>query len=223
MNFIEYPDQELMMADVARLLTDDLVSALEHEERISFAVPGGSTPGPLFDVLASVTLPWERVSVLPTDERWVPEDDPRSNARLIRERLLTGKAAAASFVSLHADTETPEEALGALAARVEPLRPISVLLLGMGEDMHVASLIPGGDKLALALSKAAPPVVAIRAPGVPEPRVTLSAPVLDGALAKHLLITGKAKREALERARHLPPEEAPVRAVMHELTVHWAP
>ena len=56
----------------------------------------------------------------------------------------------------------------------------------------------------------------------PETRISLTAPVLDGAMSKHLVITGLDKREALEKARGLPPEEAPIRAVLSEITVHWA-
>ena len=105
-------------------------------------MPGGTTPGPVFDMLSAVDLDWARVTVLPNDERWVDEDDPRSNARLVRGRLLQGRAAAATFVSLHRAGETPEEAAPAVAEAVAPHLPLSVLLAGMGDDMHTASLFP---------------------------------------------------------------------------------
>jgi 6-phosphogluconolactonase len=105
---------------------------------------------------------------------------------------------------------------------VATLLPLSVVLLGMGGDMHTASLFPGADRLAEALAPDAPPVMAMRAPGAPEPRVTLTAPVLDGAMSKHVVITGAEKRAALERAAQLSPMEAPIRAVWSDLTVHWA-
>jgi len=97
-----------------------------------------------------------------------------------------------------------------------------VALVGMGTDMHVASLIPGADGLAAALAADAPPLVVLRAPGAAEARVSLSAPALAGALRLHLLIAGPEKRAALERARTLPVAEAPVRALLDEATVHWA-
>jgi hypothetical protein len=59
----------------------------------SLAVPGGTTPGPVFESLSAVDLDWSRVQVMLTDERWVPEDSPRSNTRLLRERLLVDRAA----------------------------------------------------------------------------------------------------------------------------------
>ncbi|MCB2111147.1 MAG: 6-phosphogluconolactonase [Defluviimonas sp.] len=223
MNLIEYPDAELLMFGLADRLASDLGTAIRQNGRASFAVPGGTTPGPVFDVMSGVGLDWEKVTVLPTDERWVPQGDPRSNAALIRARLLTGRAAPARFLSFHSEAATPEEATEALAAAVDALRPIDVVLLGMGADMHIASLFPGGSRLAEALAEDAPALVAMRAPGAVEPRVTLSAPVLAGAMAIHVLITGEAKRKALERARSLPQAEAPVRAVLDNATVHWAP
>jgi len=222
MEFIEYPDRELMMVSVADVLASALGAALRVQDRVSFCVPGGSTPGTVFDVLSGVGLDWDRVTVFPGDERWVPETDERSNARLVRRRLMTGRAAAAGFLPLYAGTPEPEAALDALAEAIAPHLPISVLLLGMGVDMHVASLFPGADRLAEALAPDAPVVMALRAPGVPEPRVTLTARVLADAMACHILITGPEKRAALERAQGLPPEEAPVRAVLGNATVHWA-
>ena len=96
MNLKEYPDSEMMMLDVADALASEINShLLSDDERVSFCVPGGTTPGPIFDVLSAQSLDWDRVSVFLSDERWLPEDNPRSNTRLIRERLLTDKAAAA--------------------------------------------------------------------------------------------------------------------------------
>lgn len=222
MNLIEYPDEEMMAIDVANTLAGDLKNVLLHEERASFVVPGGTTPGPIFDNLCDANLDWDRVDVFLSDERWLPEVHVRSNARLVRERLLTGRAAQARFHPLYAKADTPEEVLPALESGVTPCLPISVLLLGMGEDMHTASLFPGGDNLAEALKPDAPILVPMRSDAAPEPRVTMSARVLNGALAKHLVITGRKKRNALERAVGRNPMDAPVAAVLEEMVVHWA-
>ncbi|SLN66267.1 6-phosphogluconolactonase [Roseovarius litorisediminis] len=222
MNFIEYPDQEMLAIDLANVLTGELTMALDHQDRVLFVVPGGTTPGPVFDGLCEADLDWARVDVLLSDERWVPEVHVRSNTRLVRERLLTGRAAAARYLPLYAKAETPEAVLPELEANISPNLPISVCLLGMGADMHTASLIPKADKLDEALARRAPVLVPIRAPGEEEARVTLSARVLDAALSKHIVITGQQKRAALERARQLKPAEAPVAAVLDGAVVHWA-
>lgn len=223
MKFVEYPDREALVMDLAALLAEELTVALQHEPRVTFAVPGGTTPKPVFDALTEVDLDWDRVDVLPTDERWVPESSERSNMGLLRERLLKGRASAARLLPLYAPTAQPEQAVEALAATIAPALPIDVLLLGMGADMHIASLFPGADRLKEALKEDAPILMPMRAPGAPEPRVTLSARVLQGALTTHLLITGPEKRAALDEAVRLDmPAVAPVVAILRNATVHWA-
>jgi len=220
--FVEYPDRELMMLALAGKITSELGAALRSNESASLCVPGGTTPGPIFDVLAEQDLDWGRVAVFLNDERWVPESSPRSNTALLRARLLTGKAAAANLVPLYAEADRPEDALETLSKGLAPHLPISVLLLGMGADMHTASLFPGADLLEQALSDDAPILLPMRADGAGEPRITLSAPALKGAMSTHIVITGTQKREALERATQLSPQEAPVRAVLSNAVVHWA-
>ena len=222
MELIEYPDRDLLMLGLADRLTSDLAEALRHNDRVSFTVPGGTTPGPVFDVLSEQKLDWDRVAVVLNDERWVDEDSPRSNTALLRRRLLVSKASAATLIPLYAPAERPEDRIAELTEGLVPHLPLSVALLGMGADMHTASLFPGADNLEAALAADAPPLMAMRADGAGEPRVTLTAPVLKGAMSLHILITGAEKRAALERAAHLPEIEAPVRSVLGQAKVHWA-
>ena len=222
MNIIEYPDRDMMMMDVANKIAGEIGSALRGNDGASLCVPGGTTPGPMFDALCAAELDWGRVHVFLTDERWVPESSERSNTRLVRERLMTNRAAAATLVPLHLDGMEAEEAIPRLTESIEPELPISVLLLGMGAEGHTASLFPGADRLEEAMAPGAPPVMTMRAPGAPEARVTLTLPVLQGAMSTHILIVGQEKREALERVRQLKAAEAPVAAILPQATVHWA-
>jgi len=224
MKLLEYADSEMMAIDLANQLAGDLENILFHENTATLVVPGGETPGPIFDNLCAADIDWSRVNVFLSDERWLPEVHVRSNARLVKERLLTSRASKAVFHPLYAKSADPEEVLPELEASLLPCLPISVLLLGMGADMHTASLFPGGDNLALALKpKDAPILVPMRSEAAPEPRVSLSARILNEALSKHLVIIGTSKRNALEKARGLPAEEAPIAAVLDNMTVHWAP
>lgn len=217
-----YPDREFLMLGLANVIAGQLADFLRREGKATLSVPGGTTPGPIFDTLSGVDLDWANVAVVLNDERWVPETSERSNTRLVRERLLRGRAAQARLVPLYAPADQPEEMLQALEDGLKPHLPISVLLLGMGADMHTASLFPGADRLEEGLSANAPLLLPMRAEAAGEPRITLTAPVLRGAFNIHILITGQEKREALDRAMTLTPSEAPVRAVLDNATVHWA-
>ncbi|MDO5369985.1 6-phosphogluconolactonase [Paracoccus sp. (in: a-proteobacteria)] len=221
MKLIEHPDREALTLAVAQEMTEALGMALKTRDRAVLCLPGGSTPIPVFKALAAARLEWDRVLVIPSDERWVPPDHNRSNARLIRRNLIE-QGAGAELIELYAEGLDPAAGAALASERIAPLLPLSVLLLGMGEDMHTASLFPGADGLAAALDAAAPPVLPIMAAATEEPRVTLTRPALSSATESFLMIAGPEKREALERAAALPPEQAPVAAVLKGMIVHYA-
>ncbi len=216
----DYPDRDLLFISLANALAEALETALLSQDRVTLAVPGGTTPGPMFDELSAADIDWSRVDVMLSDERLVPADHARSNERLVRERLLVGRAAAATFLRYVPDAD---HAIEDLCADLSGRLPVDVLLLGMGADMHTASLFPGARALPAALAGDAPPLMLVDAPGAPEPRITLTGRVLSGAMASHILITGEDKRAALENARSLPAEKAPVSIVLGQAEIHWAP
>lgn len=221
-DFLEYNDREELVSSVAKILAYDLIASIKDRENVMFSVPGGSTPGPIFDKLCEFDLDWRRVSIILNDERWVPESNERSNTKLLRERLLIKKATLATYISMYSDTITPELGIPKLKKRVDPNLPISVLLFGMGADMHTASLFPGGDNLDKALSNNAPTLLPMRAAGAMEARMTLTAQVLNSSRFKHLVIFGEEKRKAFEKAIDLPNSIAPVSAILPGASVHWA-
>ncbi|MDG2247881.1 MAG: 6-phosphogluconolactonase [Paracoccaceae bacterium] len=221
-DFLEYNDREELVSSVAKILAYDLIASIKDRENVMFSVPGGSTPGPIFDKLCEFDLDWRRVSIILNDERWVPESNERSNTKLLRERLLIKKATLATYISMYSDTITPELGIPKLKKRIDPDLPISVLLFGMGADMHTASLFPGGDKLEEALSDNAPTFLPMRAAGAMEARMTLTAQVLNSSRFKHLVIFGEEKRKAFEKAIDLPNSIAPVSAILPGASVHWA-
>lgn len=222
MELVEYPDREIMAMDIANKVVGELGSQLKRNDTATLVVPGGTTPGPIFDMLSGTKLDWSRVKVMLSDERWVPEDDPRSNTRLVKDRLFRNFAAEAQLVPLYAGADSPEDTVQALIAGVEAALPITVAILGMGGDMHTASLFPGANRLPLALADDAPSLMAMHGGGAAEPRITLTPAVLRQALSIHVVITGAEKRLAVEKARKLPPERAPIAALLRDSTVHWA-
>lgn len=214
------------MRSLAELVADQLRAAHATKHRATLAVPGGATPGPFLEALSEADLAWADIDVLPTDERMVPELSARSNARLIRETLLRNAAVSANLIHYHPTGSRLGAALRATCEKVAKSLPIDVLVLGMGADMHTASLFPGAPELAAALADDAPVLVEMHPPGAPEPRLTLSAPVLRAASVIHILITGPDKLAALESALvDGPVEAAPVRVVLDApcpVTVHYA-
>ena len=221
LEFIAYPDREMLALSLANRLAGQLSQHLRVSDSASLCVPGGTTPAPVYEMLSGSELEWPRVTVFLNDERWVDGAHLRSNSRLLRQHLLRDKAQTARYIDLYTGDPTPEEAVPALAEAIAPNLPITVLLLGMGADMHTASLFPAASETVMALAGDAPPVMAINSVK-DEPRITLTAPALRNALNTHLLITGADKREALERAQKLDPTEAPIREFLGDITVHWA-
>jgi 6-phosphogluconolactonase len=217
-----YADFDMMAINVAQRITGDLNAALGHQDRVLMAVPGGTTPGPIFDHLCAADIDWSRVDIILTDERWVPGDHPRSNTKLLKERLLVNRAADATLLPLYVPTEEPEEGLPELIPGIEARLPIAVAVLGMGADMHTASLFPDSSELTAALASDAPARLPVRPESQPEARISLAAHVLNNALRKHIVFKGKDKREALDRAVTLPPQDAPIRAVLDGAFVHYS-
>ncbi|MDN3557110.1 6-phosphogluconolactonase [Halomonas maura] len=217
--------RDALARQLAEAVAEALRSDLAHRERALLVVSGGSTPVPFFHALAAMALPWSRIDVTLADERWVAETADDSNARLVREHLLRGAAAEARFVPLTSDAATPEEGAAEVGSRIAALSwPASVVILGMGGDGHTASLFPDSRELELALSTDEP-VVAVRTPSQPQPRITLSADRLHQALRHFLHITGEEKRAVLGRA--LAGDDTrtlPIRAFLASpLSIHWAP
>jgi 6-phosphogluconolactonase len=223
MDLKEYPDREMLALRLADTISASLKSRLLTHDRASLCVPGGSSPGETFATLSGAMIDWSRIDVFLGDERWVPEDHPKSNTALLKRTLLTDRAAAARHVPLVNDAPSPEEGIPDLLPDLDDALPISVLLLGMGEDGHTASLFPDAPELGRAMANDAPVLLGMHPPSQEERRITLSAPVLRGAIETHVLVMGEAKREALERARRADPADMPVAAFLREATVHWAP
>jgi 6-phosphogluconolactonase len=223
----DFADRDQLAAALAAVVADDLKAGVVARGVASLAVSGGSTPARFFAALSErADVPWEKVTVTLVDERWVDESSDRSNGRLVRAKLLRGPAAAARFVPLYQGGAAPDAA-AASAAQNEVPQPLDAAILGMGNDGHTASFFPGGDTLDLALTGEGP-VVALRAPGAGEPRVTLTLPHLLAARALYLHIEGEEKVETLRRAEgEGPVADMPVRAVLRQtetpLTIYWCP
>jgi 6-phosphogluconolactonase len=215
---------------LAAQITTALRGGLAQRPSASLAVPGGRTPVPLFHALRDAEVEWARVDVTLTDERWVTESDPASNAALVRRELLQGRATAARLHPLHDGSAAADAAAASVWQSLTTLvRPFDAVVLGMGDDGHFASLFPQSPGLSAALDPVAPPAcVAMLAPSEPASRISLNLAALLQTRRLFLFITGAHKRDLLlAAARRAGEPPLPVAALLAQRVpmpeVYWAP
>ena len=231
------PLLSLMDRDALRLLAfaaesrilragDVLFRAGEPSDGAVLVVSGGRSPVAFFQHLAKQELDWSKVVVTLADERWVPVEHADSNAGLLKQYLLKGPAAKAQFLSLYSAAANVEQAAEQADRLLAELPPIDVLVLGMGDDGHTASLFPDSPNLVEALqadgTRRCWPMLA---PSVPRQRLTMSRALLASARHKILSISGQSKLTTLNAALASNDVAAmPVRAFLQPtLEIYWCP
>ena len=196
-----FASREDLYDAAASILVGALTTAVASHGRVGFAATGGTTPAPVYDRMATMTAPWDKITVTLTDERFVPANDPSSNEGLVRRHLLVGEAAKAGFAPLFFEGVSHEESARKAEAGVNAATPFGVVLLGVGPDGHFASLFPGNPALAPGLDLASDRSVLAVAPGDPAPdipRLSLTLAALTRTDLIVLLVTGAAKKALLE-------------------------
>ena len=225
-----FKDLESAAQTLARDLSDCLAHAIEARGHGVIAVSGGRTPATVFKHLRDSNLDWSRITVTLTDERWVPETDPASNAAMVRRELLTGPAAAARFVPFYGGEPTPEAGHKACQARLQEIaesagaadqgerHPLfDATYLGMGEDGHIASLFPGDPEVDATDGWCIP----VPARGERTARMSLTAPALHASRALYLLYSGTEKHAQYLRAKQPGPiREIPLRLLVNKAGVN---
>ena len=220
--------------DTAHELADSLASTiaqclaqeLEHRPRVSLAVSGGRTPTAMFTALSKHAIAWGRIDITLVDERWVEEPSAASNASLVRQNLLQNAASAANFIPLYNGAPSNLEGCQDCHQQLSNIsRPIDVVVLGMGNDGHTASLFPNCPNLAHAMAEANTSIcAATTAPVEPQQRITLTAQQIHLARHKFLHLVGPEKLEILQQAMHLrSPSKMPIFAFLQRpLSIFWS-
>ncbi|SEQ75896.1 6-phosphogluconolactonase [Sphingobium sp. YR768] len=187
-------------ADIATRIAAILSDAIAARGVASIAVSGGRSPRPVLEALSATDLDWSKVVVTLVDERWVSPDSGDSNERLVRETLLQGAAASARFVPMKNDAADAYAGQPAVEAAFAALPwPLDIVLLGMGDDGHTASLFPEGAELAEGLASKAL-TIAATPPVAPHQRMSLTAHGVLQSRFLFLQISGAGKKAVYDRA-----------------------
>ena len=184
-------------------------AASGNASRTTLAVSGGTSPRPFLQALVNEPVDWALVDLTLVDDRWVPETDSASNARLVRETLLQPGAGStgARFLPLVDTATTLEANVAALNADATRSLP-NVAVLGMGEDGHTASLFADAPEWARIIAPGAERFVAVHPKAAPHPRVSFSLAALKRIERLYLLIAGSSKLDVLKAASSAAQENA---------------
>ncbi len=222
----EYRTPVLLAEGLANDVAEQLRAAISARGAATLVVSGGRSPVAFFQNLARQGLDWSKVTITLADERWVPVEHADSNAGLLKKYLLQGPAAKAKFLSLYSAAANLDGAAEQADRLLAELPAIDVLVLGMGDDGHTASLFPNSPNLAEALkpdgTRRCWPMLA---PSVPHQRLTMSRALLATATYTVLSIAGDSKLKTLSEA--LASDDVagmPIRAFLQPtLEIYWCP
>lgn len=221
-----FSDQAALDKALAQHIARRLQSDLDIRGQASLAVSGGNTPRQMFRQLSQLALDWSRVVITLVDERRVSPGSEDSNERLVRENLLQGLAAKASFIGLHSEQTDATAALSVLSQRLAAIpRPFSAVVLGMGADGHTASWFPRANNLQALLDPNNPAELASSNPvtaAYQRITLTLAAVLHSSEILVH--INGEEKAAVLDDALA---RRYPIAAVLEqdstEVSIWWAP
>lgn len=200
------PTPEEVAREASARMGRAIHDALKERGAATIALSGGSTPGPAYELLAKQTFDWTKIHVYWVDERCVPADSDRSNFGNAKRQFLDRIAIPPGNVHrMRGEDPDPDKAAAdydaelrdTVRSKVAGLPALDLVVLGIGDDGHTASLFPGNashtitDRLVAAIP-AAPEAKR-------EPRLTLTVPVLENARASVIICIGKSKHEPLER------------------------
>ncbi len=225
-----YANSQVLNEELTARIVNDLKQAIEQKGHASIAVSGGKTPIPLFTLLSQQDLAWNCVYITLVDDRWVDDTDDASNEKLVMTYLLQNKAKLANFVGLKNSCDNPFDGAEVTEQLLDKVpMPFDVLILGMGEDGHTASLFPGADNLKLGLDMHSNrKVIGMTPLTAPLDRITLTLPIILSSKNIYLHLVGESKINVLEQAEQGTDfNQMPIRAVIQQDNVNvigfWAP
>jgi 6-phosphogluconolactonase len=188
-------DSKDLPARAAARIALELTKAVHERGRASLALAGGTTPKATYEALAGLPLDWSSVDVFFGDERCVPADHEDSNYRMAKAALFDRVAIPSDRIH-RMQGELADRDAAARSYEAELPSALDVVVLGIGEDAHTASLFPGAD----ALREATRRVLPVTGPKPPPARLSLTPPALRAARVCLVLASGAGKAEPVRRA-----------------------
>ncbi|HZW87244.1 MAG TPA: 6-phosphogluconolactonase [Gallionella sp.] len=190
-----YEDLDQLSSAVARRIAEAAQLAIAARGVFRLALAGGETPRHCYEKLRRLGIDWQRVQIYFGDERCLPNGDPQRNDSMAQKALLDHVVIPAGNIHFIPAEQGAYQAANRYAAVLASNVPLDLVLLGMGEDGHTASLFPNNP----AVESAASVVAVFNAPKPPAERVSLGLNTLNEARQKIFLVAGAAKRKALEQ------------------------
>lgn len=221
---LSFSDRDEQCQVLSSMIAAQLRSALKKNNRASLVVSGGSTPVPMFKALNQQVLDWKNVSILLADERWLTPDHKDSNTRLVHQHLLQNQASTAQFIPMWNDAASLEEGVELTNKSLAALDyPFDVVILGMGDDGHTASIFPcaPSDERDRGLNTDSTySVVKMNPSTAPYQRISMTYNRLINTRSLILHIAGEGKLEVLKQAQQdTAIESMPIRAFLQQTTV----
>lgn len=208
-----FETKEALENSLCLQLKTDIESAISKNGKATILVSGGTTPKGLFLKLSQLNIDWENVIVGLVDERFVPNTSEFSNEKLVKENLLINQATDAQFVSMVQNSENETENLTLVQEAYSVFNDVTIVLLGMGDDGHTASIFPNDEESAEAIISTKN-ILSTKAPNEPKHRITCSANLLKSAQKCYLLFTGINKQNVLKEATQ---KNYPIRHFLNDL------
>lgn len=200
MQLHQFNDPDALNLTFSKTLVRLLKLAIIERGHAYLAVSGGKTPTSLFNLLAQTELDWQSVTITLCDERMLSPDESDSNERMIRMNLLKDKAMDANFISLYSMRETDSARVDEIETRLANLPTFDVVILGMGEDGHTASLFPCSAEIKTGLADTNKSVILVAPTTAPYRRISLTKNRLLNTRSMFLHLVGENKLTVLNQA-----------------------
>ena len=216
----KFENSTLLNEAFSQEIADKLQAGINQNGSASLLVSGGNTPKPMFLMLSNKDIEWNKVNIALVDDRWVDLTDPASNEAMVNEALLINKASAANFIGMKTEHDNAFDAESAVSDKFKEVkRPFDVVILGMGEDGHTASIFPCCAQLEEALTTTKD-IMATEPTTAPHQRMTFTKTALLNSKQLYLHLVGESKEAVLlDVAAGSDEKQAPIRAFLNQSNV----